>query len=728
MKKRIERKRTTQSSSRVSVRLNWFLLVLLAAGILAYWNSFSVPFVFDDFGTVRMNSTVRFDHDLFRPRGLLYATFAANNWLGGQNVWGYHLFNLLLHLLNGVLIFYLGRKVFSLAHGANDVDVYALLAAALFLTHPVQTESVTYISSRSELLSTVFYVFALLLFARRPPEEIGFKFSLIMMVVFVAGLAAKETVISLPAALLAYDFVFFSGGQIRKVLSRWRFYMTFVVAGLAAAFYMLTVSLAVSVLSAPGNLRPYSYFLTEARVIIRYLQITFLPLGLNLAYDFKPSTTLMDPRVIVSGLLLVGLIGLAWWLRKTKPIISFSIFWFFITLAATSSFVPLLDVAAEHRLYLPLAGVCLSFPLLTDFLQVLSNSKLGFRMSPAILGGILVAVLIAGTVARNQVWQDEARLWSDVIAKSPSYARGYMGLAQTYYLRGQYDKAIEISRLGLKNVKDNDLGFYSNIGQFELGLGRTDEALDAFNNVIDQTATDTGRARAYYNIAVTYLYKWNALKARESQTDPNRFVQEKDEFLSRTEDALLKSMELDDTYLPAWDSYMDIAVERGRQAPLRNRLQQQLSETPGKAAYGLAKLAFQEGNYKEAADYFGQATKLYPREKMVFFNYAFALEELGETDRAIDNYLTAVRLDPLFLQAHHNVAQIYMQKGLHEPAIEHFSEVLRLDPASAVAHLQLARLYIKQGQRVLAREHLTAILSVSPGNQEAAALWQQVGS
>src|SRR5207245_1043887 len=146
--------------------------------------------------------------------------FAANYALGGQNVWGFHLVNLLLHLLNGVLIYILAKEIFSRASSELPVDGLALLASLFFIVHPVQTESVTYISSRSELLSTLFYIIAVFLFIRKQPEKIGFGFCLVTAAILVLALGAKETAISLPAGLLVCDFIFLSNGEIRKVTSR----------------------------------------------------------------------------------------------------------------------------------------------------------------------------------------------------------------------------------------------------------------------------------------------------------------------------------------------------------------------------------------------------------------------------------------------------------------------------------------------------------------------------
>ena len=236
------------------------------------------------------------------------------------------------------------------------------------------------------------------------------------------------------------------------------------------------------------------------------------------------------------------------------------------------------------------------------------------------------------------------------------------------------------------------------------------------------------QGHASYNIAITYVDKWNALKAKESQPDKGEFLKQKDMLLSLAEQAVRKSIEIDGNYLPAWDTYVNIAVERGTQAALRQELQRQVQKNPEKALYSLGKLAFEESDYKGAVAYFKQVTKVYASEKMFLFNYAFALEGIGDLDGAVDHYMRAIHVDPLFMQAHHNLAQIYLQKGAHELAIAHFNEVLQLDPKSTVAHLQLARIYIQRGERVSARNHLNAVFSLAPGNQEAAALWQQLGS
>ena len=183
-------------------------LVLLALAVAAYWNSFGVPYVFDDLASISLNSDVQFGASLtdwlWSPRGVLRATFALNRALNGDNVWGYHFVNLVLHILNAFLIYLLAHRIFRRHGSFSAPQIAALLAASIFLVHPVQTESVTYISSRSELLSTFFYTLAVLLFSRKAPDRIGFRFSLLIALFFFLGMRAKETVISLPAALLSW--------------------------------------------------------------------------------------------------------------------------------------------------------------------------------------------------------------------------------------------------------------------------------------------------------------------------------------------------------------------------------------------------------------------------------------------------------------------------------------------------------------------------------------------
>ncbi len=711
MRKRREVRKSTDPRRPNWRRFVWPLFILLTLGIAAYWNSFGVPFVFDDLASITTNSAVQFGNSLFHwftlPRGILLATFAANRAINGDSVWGYHFVNLVLHLLNGCLIYFFGLRIFNSPSNSGEMnpETAALLAASFFLVHPVQTESVTYISSRSELLSTFFYVLAVFLFAHTSPDRIGFTFGLPIGILFVLGMRTKETVISLPAALLLYDFIFLSGGQIRRVFARWRFYLTLLVGGVAAAVYVL-INLQHSVGAvAPGNLSSHDYFLTQLRVAVQYVQMTFLPVNLNLAHDVRPSTTIFEPAVIACGLFLLATAFFGWRERKRNPVVAFSIFWFFITLAPTSSFVSVLDVIFDHRLYLPLVGVCFCFPVILISIKRVLLSKTSFVLTPLRSGAVIVFVLVSATVMRNQVWADDITLWSDTIAKSPAKARGYSGLAQAYFSRGDYEKAIEVSKQGIQNTRGGNAPFYGNIGQFYLLLGRYDEALDAFAKVLQTQATPAELARAYYNIAVTYMYK--------QQLQP-------------AADALVKTLELDSSYLPAWDSYIDVSVQTGKQQPLRDELDQ-LSKrnAAARANYGFAKLALTENKYKDAVEFFKQAWPAYTNEKIFLSNYAVALENAGDTSGAIDRYLDALRIDPQFMQAHFNLAQVYFEIHQFASAIPHFEQAIKADPRNAAAHIQLARIFIQQGQRALARNHLSAVLNMSPGNSEAAALWSQ---
>src|SRR5213593_4041592 len=264
--------------------------ILVVLALIAYWNSTDAPFVFDDLETIQRNTGVRFG-DYFSnfnlagflsTRSLLFVTFAFNHWVGEQNVTGYHILNVALHILNGLLVFFIGRNIFARVRSdETSVRMYAMLAAAFFLLHPVQTESVTYISSRSELLSTFFYLAGLLVFVLWPERRIGFVCSLAVGVIYFLGIGSKETVVTLPAAIFLYDFLFLSKAQFRPLLSRWRFYITF-VAGTAGAIYVLLTRILRGTIGPglPGHLTVWQYFLTEFRVLVIYVRLVFFPIGL----------------------------------------------------------------------------------------------------------------------------------------------------------------------------------------------------------------------------------------------------------------------------------------------------------------------------------------------------------------------------------------------------------------------------------------------------------------
>src|SRR5439155_3681139 len=243
--------------------------LLFLAALIAYWNSFRVPLVFDDLLTIQRNAGVRFGefHWGLAGRAVLYLTFTLNYVWSGQEVWSYHFINFCLHFLNGLLVFVLAEQVFRHVEiNEQRRRLYAGLASAFFLVHPVQTESVTYISSRSELLSTLFYLGGMLIFILWPERKIGFLCSLAVGVAYFFGIGSKETVVTLPASIFLYDFIFISRADFRALAARWRLYGTFLVGAVVGIYVIATKLLATSIGPQwPGHLSTRQYFLTELR-------------------------------------------------------------------------------------------------------------------------------------------------------------------------------------------------------------------------------------------------------------------------------------------------------------------------------------------------------------------------------------------------------------------------------------------------------------------------------
>jgi protein O-mannosyl-transferase len=732
----MSRKKTTpRGRPAPHIRSRWISVIVLSAIALGAYGlySFHAPLVFDDLQTIQRNTSVRFGEfywNLLSARSVLYLTFTLNYILSGQEVWSYHVVNFLLHLVNGLFIFLLGERIFGLVGlDALRSRQYATLAAAFFLVHPVQTESVTYISSRSELLSTFFYLIGLLIYAFWPKEKIGFLCSLAVAVPYFFGLGSKETVITLAATIFLYDLLFLSKADFRVLLTRWRFYAIYILGCTAAIYYLLTIALRGTVGSSVSvNLSSWHYFLTELRVIVRYVQLVFLPVGLNLDHYFRPSNGALEPAVIASFAFLVGLAWLGWWLRRRAPVFSFSIFWFFITLAPTSSVVSIIDVIFDHRLYLPLVGVSLSFPFFVDFVR----EKLGQRFS---ISGttwryatVVLLVLVVWTNERNYVWSNEVRLFTDVVEKSPEKERPYNALAWAYYKQGEFNNAIKVLNDGLQRLPEKMSAFSDMLGNLYLKTGQYDRAVELFKKTTESFTGDQ-LTNAWNNLGVSYLYMWNDLRARQAQIPETEFAERREQILKPAVDAFSKVLELDPGMGLALDEYINVMSYRGKGAEMEATAIEGLKHGENfKDTYTLAKVAFNRDDWARADEYFEKAEKLGNDSKFMYFNHGYALVQLKQDDRAIEKYVQAIRLDPIFIEAHHNLGLIYMRKNEFNKAADAFAEVLRQDPKHVSSNLNLARIYMTKGDKAVARSYLRTVLEVSPGDQQAAQLWQQIGS
>ena len=455
--------------------------------------------------------------------------------------------------------------------------------------------------------------------------------------------------------------------------------MTYLIGASAAIFYLLTTGLKGTVGSAAtGTLGSWHYFLTQTHVLVRYVRLIFLPTGLNLDYDFRPSFSLLEPAVLASILFLASLLLLGWRLRRSAPVFAFSILWFFITLSPTSSVVSIVDLIFEHRLYLPMVGVAMSFPLLVSLIcrkvRRLPSFAESWNPHPAlsqrergiwVCSSIILFLLLIGTVLRNELWGDEVRLFADVVAKSPHKERPYNQLAWAHYKRGEYDHAFD-------KLPDKTAELSDTLGNLLLKAGQYEKAIDLFQKTT-QSFKGESLAMTYNNLGVAYLYVWTDLQNRRNQMPAEEFASRREQILRPAAEAFSKAVEIEPDLWPALDSYINAMSYMGRGHEIESiateRLKRQqtvdIKELKPQeklelfsAFYSIGKVAFNNGNYQRADAYFEEAEKLRGDVRIAFFNHGYALSVLDQNDRAIDKYIKAIRVDPIFIEAHHNLGLI----------------------------------------------------------------------
>ena len=425
-----------------------FMLGLVAVTLLAYANSFDGQFFLDDYGCIIGNESIGelwlaaedAPHGLQR-RHIGRLTLWLNYKLGGLEPFGYHVVNLLIHLSVGLLLFDLVRRTLRLPgidlRLQKSSGPLAFAIALLWLVHPLQTESVTYVIQRLESLVSLFYLGCLYCVLRGVSQRQN-TWCLMAVVSFWLGVATKEIIVTAPLVLLLYDRAFLAQSWREVWQQRWGVYAAMAPVVIWIALVLVGGPSADGRVSAGFGLEeitPWQYLTTQAGVILHYLRLAVVPLGQCLDYNWPVVSEFGD--AVLPGLLVLALLsacGLTW---KRWPRLAMLGLSLFFVLAPTSSFMPIEDPAFEHRMYLALAAVVALAVLVVWYVL---DRWVSWRLAPAMTLVSAASLLVALTVSRNELYRDPIAMWQNVLETAPHNARAHCNLGSAYCRDWQFDR------------------------------------------------------------------------------------------------------------------------------------------------------------------------------------------------------------------------------------------------------------------------------------------------
>jgi len=486
-------------------RLTLLTAALLAIGIgAAYSNSLSVGFEFDDVYLLTNNPSIRslrniprFFYDPFTLttvrenadlRPVLQITYALNHAISGLRPWSYHAVNMVLHLVAALLVFRIVRD-----HLWPGPALVPAAAALFFALAPLNSQTLDYMSARSALLCTTLYLAAFWCVLRRRQWPAALLHAL--------ALLTKAIAVTLPAVIVAYDFLYRDRARCPTVLGYvrdWRRVVRLVLApvvlDLAYLLYRrLLLPPWVSETFHQSFTTPWLWFMSEWSAQLYYVRLFLWPDALSIDHDFPYAFSFFQARAWLALCVIVAWIAVALRSAARRPLVAFATLWFFITLAPESSFAPLAEVVNDHRPYI---ASSLGLSVLLAWLIHEASSRLRERQQPAFVLACLVlcAVTIPITRHRNWQWQDSVRLWTDAAEKGPGNGRAWMNAGLALMDRGQLAEA----RRHFERARASNPGYayvYMNISVLEAHEGHLDAALRAADEAV---RLNPGLAPAHY--------------------------------------------------------------------------------------------------------------------------------------------------------------------------------------------------------------------------------------
>lgn len=673
----IVRKRTVSTHpARPKVPL-WSLslsLLLVVGAAAAYVNSFALPFVFDDHGSVVDNPYIRhlwpLSSALSGPvqsavagRPVVSLSLAINYALSGLSPAGYRGWNLAVHLLAGLVLFGVVRRTLTApslaARFGENADRLAWACALLWLVHPLNSEVIDYAIQRTESMMGLFYLLTIYAASRTmlPAGARAWPWYAIAITACALGMATKESMVTAPVMVLLYDAVFGAGSLSRALRARWRLY-----AGLAATWLILIAliwsgprSHSAGFLSGTA---PLMYLLNQPAMLVRYLKLAFWPHGLVLDYGLPRAVAVADvwPYAAVILLLLAATV-VAW---RKRPEWAFMGTWFFVTLAPSSSIIPIAtEVGAERRMYVPLIAIVIPSVVAGWWLLAQFFSSIDARRTRAIGAACLAVVYfaLAGfTLQRNREYSSRTGIWQTVLDRRPN-GRAHYNLAIELTEEGKRAEAIRHYQLALT---DEPAAHYA-VG-FELDAdGRHQEAIQHYREYIRLRPDDINVIRAYVLLGRALTIEGQLEPAAEAYREALRRQPTKVDAQAGLAEVLLKQERFDEA---VW--------------AYREYVRQQPNEPRAHSGLGIALVGRELDN--EAVPEFARAVELDPNNPGNHYNLGNALATTGRLDEAANEYRRGLKLAPTHVALHNALGLVLAALGQSDEALAEFRQSLALDP------------------------------------------------
>ncbi|MGD1031387.1 MAG: tetratricopeptide repeat protein [Opitutaceae bacterium] len=701
--------------------------VIALAGLAAYSGSFSGPFVLDDLPSILDNATIRRIWPVGIPlsppggrgltvegRPLLNLSLALSHATSGNQVWGYHAFNLAVHILAGLVLFGIIRRTpFPRTNPSRAGTAGLAFAVALLWTvHPLQTESVSYVIQRAESLMGLLYLLSLYCFVRGCEGRGSLAWRAASVIACACGMATKEVMVSAPLVILFYDRAFISGSCREAWHRRRGYYAALSATWLLLAWLVIGAGNRGGTSGFGSGVPVFRYWLTQPGAIARYLRLCLWPAGQ--VFDYGTPWVAHAASVLPQAFLTAVLIGATGWALgrapgpgggpasaagSAIPLWGFLGLMFFAVLAPTSLIPGNRQTLAEHRMYLALIPVLVAF-----FAAIAAVAGGRSRAVLPILALVLAVPLALATVHRNKAYRSALSLYSSDAANAPGNPFAQANLGTALLQDGRNEEAALHLREALRLQP-----FYpiaeDNLGNALLRAGGRTEAEEHYREAIRQ---DPNFADPHNNLGYALLEEDRvAAAAAEIET----------------------ALRLDPNLVEGRNNLARALARQGRLPEALAQYRLVLGASPEYAEahndFGIA-LA-QAGDLPGAITQYREAIRLKPDHAEAHYNLANALSAAGSLPDAVAEYRETLRLSPANLSAHDNLGNALLNLGRATEAAREYEAALRIDPSHALTHYDLGNALLRLNRPGDAALQFREALRLRPDFEPAAKMLENLG-